>query len=44
MKLFTEQKQSHRCRHQTSGYQGIRGGGRINWEIRTDMYTLLHIK
>ena len=28
---------------QTYGYQGISGEG-INWEIGTDLYTLLHIK
>ena len=39
MNLFTKEKQSHRCRKQTYGYQWeIRGG--INWEIGIDMYTL----
>ena len=39
MNLFTKQKQSHRCRKQTYGYQWeIRGG--INWEIGIDMYTV----
>ena len=27
MNSFTKQKQSHRCRKQTYGYQGGRGGG-----------------
>ena len=40
MKLFTKQKLSHRCRKQTYGYQGVWGEG-INWEIGTDIYTLL---
>ena len=43
MNLFTKQKQSHGCRKQTYGYQGTRWGG-INWEIGTDIYTLLYIK
>ena len=43
MNLFTEKKSSHGCRKQTYGYQGVRGGG-INWEIQTDIYTLLYIK
>ena len=41
--LFTKQKQSHRYRKQTYGYQGKRRGG-INWEIGIDIYTLLYIK
>ena len=43
MNLFTKQKQSHRCRKQTYGSQGKRGGG-INWEIGIDIYTLSYIK
>ena len=43
MNLFTQQKQSHGYRKQTSGYQGISEEG-INWEIGTDIYTLLYIK
>ena len=43
MNLFTKQKQSHRCRKQTYGYQGGTGGG-INWEIGIDIYTLVYIK
>ena len=42
MNLFTKQKLSHRCRKQTYGYQGERGG--INWGIMTDIYTLWYIK
>ena len=26
------------------GYQGVRGGEGINWEIGTDLYILLYIK
>ena len=44
MNLFTKQKQSHRCRKQTYGYQVGKKGGGINWEIGTDIYTLLYIK
>ena len=44
MNLFTKQKQSHRCRKRTYGYQGGEGGGGINWEIGTDIYTLLYIR
>ena len=43
MILFTKQKKSHRCRKQTYGYQGGKGGG-INWETGIDIYTLLYIK
>ena len=43
MNLSTKEKQSHRCRKQISGYQGIRGKG-ISWEIGIDIYTLLDIK
>ena len=32
MNLFTQQKQSHRCRKQTYGYLGGKGEG-INWKI-----------
>ena len=43
--LFTKQKWSHRCRKQTYGYQGGKGGGRgITWEIGIDIYTRLYIK
>ena len=43
MNLFAKQKQRHRCREQTYGYQGGKGGG-MNWEIGIDIYTLLCIK
>ena len=43
MNLFTKQKQSYRCRKQTYGYQGVRGGG-INWETGIDIYTVLYRK
>ena len=43
MNLFTKQKQSHRCRKKSYGYQGGKGGG-INWEIGIDIYTLICIK
>ena len=40
MSLFTKQKQTHRLRKQTYGYQ--RGKGEeINWELGVDIYTLL---
>ena len=42
MNLFTKQKQSHRCKKQTYGYQGEKGG--INWEIGIDIHILLYIK
>ena len=43
MNLFTKQKESHRCRKQTYGYQrGKRGG--INCEIGIDAYTPLYLK
>ena len=43
MKLFEKQKQSHRYRKQTYGYQRIRGEG-IDWEIKIDIYILPYIK
>ena len=43
MNLFIKQKWSHRCGKQTYGYQERKGKG-INWEIGTDIYTLLYIK
>ena len=42
MNLFTKQKQSHRCRKQTYGYQGGKLGGET--ETGIDIYTLLYIK
>ena len=44
MNLFTKQKQSHRCRKQTYGYQGGKQRRGINWETEIDKYTLLCIK
>ena len=45
MNLFTKQKQTHRLREQTYGYQGERGvGGGIDWEFGIDIYTLLYLK
>ena len=43
MNLLTKQKQTHRHREQTYGYQGKRREG-INWAIGIDIYTLLYIK
>ena len=40
MNIFTKQKQSHRCRKQTYGYQGMGVGGGIG----TAIYTLLYVK
>ena len=42
MNLFTKQKLSHRCRKQICGYQREKGG--INWDIGTDIHTLLYIE
>ena len=44
MNLFTKQKQTHRLREQTYGYQGETVGGGIDWEFGIDMYTLLYLK
>ena len=49
MNQFAGQKLRHRCREQTYGHQGgkaagVGGGGRMNWEIGIDMYTLMCIK
>ena len=49
MNRFARQKQRHRCREQTYGHQegesgGRGGGGRMNWEIGIDIYTLICIK
>ena len=41
--LFTKQKQTHRLREWTYGYQG-RVEGRTDWEFGTDRYTLLYLK
>ena len=39
--LPPKQQRSHRCRKQTSGYQGVRGGG-VKWEVGTDGHTALN--
>ena len=49
MNWFAGQKQRHRCREQMYGHQGGKvggggGGGGMNWEVGTDMYTLICIK
>ena len=43
MNFFTEQKQTHRYRKQTDGYQRVSRGG-LNWKIGIDVYILLYIK
>ena len=40
MDLFTKQKLTHRSRNQTYGYQRGNVGGRMNWEIGIDIYTI----
>ena len=42
MNAFTEQKQTHRHRKQTYGYQS-RSVGAINQEFGTNIYILLYI-
>ena len=49
MSRFAGQKLRHRCREQTYGHQGGKvagggGSGGMDWEIGTDMYTLICIK
>ena len=39
--LPPKQQQRHRCRKQTYGYQGVRGGG-IKWEVGTNAHTGLY--
>ena len=43
MNLFTKQKQTHRLRERTYGYQDGRGRGTVR-EFGTDIYTLLYLK
>ena len=43
MNLFTKQKQTHRFRKQTYGYQRGSGGG-INQEFGINIYTLLYMQ
>ena len=40
MNLFTEQKQMHRHRKQTYGFQRVRDRGGINWEYGINRYAL----
>ena len=42
MILFTKQKQTHRLREGTYGYQGRKDGGKGAFGI--DMYTLVYVK
>ena len=44
MNLFTKQKQTHRLRERTYGYQGGRVVGGIVREFGIDRYTLLYLK
>ena len=51
MNRFAGQKWRHRCREQMYGHQVGKvagreggGGGVMNWEIATDIYTLICIK
>ena len=44
MNLFTKQKQTHKLRERTYGYQEEGGGGGIDWEFVIDIYTLLYLK
>ena len=39
-----QNKESHRRRKQTFGYQWVKGMGGINWETGIDIYTLLNTK
>ena len=44
MNLFTKQKQTHRPRKQTYGYQMVKGGG-INQEFGLNVYLwLIHVE
>ena len=42
MNLSTKQKQRHRCRKQSYGYQGE--NREINWETGADIHQVLHTK
>ena len=44
MKIFKKQKQSHRLRKWTNGYQGKEWGGGIDWEFGIDRHTLVCLK
>ena len=43
MNLYTKQKQTHRHREQTYGYQGEEGSG-IDWEFGVGRCKLLHLE
>ena len=43
-KLFNKQKQTHRLRKQTYGYQRREVGGGMDWETGINIYILLYIK
>ena len=44
LNLLTTQKQTHRLRERTYGYQRKVLGGGIDWEFGIDMYRLLYLK
>ena len=44
MNLFTKQKQTHRLREWTYGYQGDRWERGVDWEFGVDMYKMLYLK
>ena len=44
MNLFAKQKQRDKLKEQTSGHQGKKGEGGMNWEIGVVIYTLLYEK
>ena len=44
MNLFIKQKQTHRHRKQSYGYQRGEVGGWINWELGIDIHILLCFK
>ena len=43
MNLFTKQKEIHWHRKQTYGYQRGKGGGRINYELGVNRYSMYKI-
>ena len=44
MNLCTKQKQTHRHREQTCGWQGGGGWGGMDWEFGVSRYKLLYIE
>ena len=44
MNVSMKQKQTHRHREQTGGYQEGKREGGIPWEIGIDIYIVLYIK